>query len=1003
MKVFKVLSFLTLAAVAVIFVVQPFNGKVSGLPNMGGPYDPYFEAANDWFDSVAAIRDQDLPTLEKIEAKLHYIGLGLGWEKDGKWVAFDTLEKKLDNILGQPGAGLPSEVISDFYNANFYFDSVGYAHLWKGELPLTVQQNFFYSNANFDTVRLIHDDILFPDSSELWRIERKLWNLNQALKNEKHAKKGAFEDLEAKLDTLLGEPYVSPEEIGAYFDTADSYFDSVDFVHKQVGGLTGEVDIWFEIANEWFDSVNYIHEFPPSPIEWENIEWKIYYLNLGLWSQKEGKHFAFWELEAKLDTLLGWEFIGLPPDVEDFFLFANIRFDSVRQVHEEWQAPELEKIEWKIDYLKKALEWQKMAKHRMFWELEFKLDSLLHQPFKGLPEEVDSFFSWANAYFDSINMIHQGLIFEQEPEDWKIMQKLHYLKYGLKYQKEAMWIMFMELEFKLDMLAEPRSELPGLPQQIDSLFASSNEWFDSVNSVYGQVDSSITWRVEWMLHYLKHALKDEKDAKWKAFDELKRKAYEFDKMELKLYYLGKALQYQKDAKRLMFTDLENKLDLLLGMEPQGLPQEVMVDFDQANYFFGLVDSTHHNDTIPEISKIEEKLLFLRDALIYQKHAVWKMFDTLSVKIDSFAQLPRQDLDPGIVTDFLDADAYFADSINLIEQIPGLTELQKIELKIYYLSQGMQFVKNAMEMMFTQWKEKLFEFDKVEKKLFYIGKGAKYQKEAKEGAFVHLEEKLDTLFEWREWDPLKADSLIFVYFDSANAHFDQVSFTHEDITIRELAKIMMKINLLQRGFKYQKDATWIMFLNLEEKLDSLLGKDFPGTLPDTVSICFDSANHYFDLSIFLYDDPVPVGLELDKIESMLDLFTKGLKFAKDAKWMMFDTLEVKIDSLIETDVREIGEKETRPERFTLLQNYPNPFNPTTNIEFVIPEPARVKVEIYNILGERIITLVEEKLSAGYKIVEWDGKDDQGRKVSTGIYFYRLKAGDFTQTRKMLLLK
>ena len=79
------------------------------------------------------------------------------------------------------------------------------------------------------------------------------------------------------------------------------------------------------------------------------------------------------------------------------------------------------------------------------------------------------------------------------------------------------------------------------------------------------------------------------------------------------------------------------------------------------------------------------------------------------------------------------------------------------------------------------------------------------------------------------------------------------------------------------------------------------------------------------------------------------------------------------------------------------------NPTTNIEFVIPEPARVKVEIYNILGEKIVTLVDEKLSAGYKIVEWDGKDNQGNEVSTGIYFYKLKAGDFTQTKKMVLLK
>jgi len=325
MKIFKVLSFLTLAALAVIFVVQPFNGKVVGLPAMGGPYDVYFDAANDWFDSVAAIHAQEeIPILEKIECKLYYIGLGLGWEKDGKMVAFDTLERKLDHLLGEPGAGLPPQAITNFWNANYNFDSVATVHSWKGELDSLVKEDFSTSNAYFDTVRLIHNDTLFADSSELWRIERKLWNLNQALKNEKHAKKGAFEDLEAKLDTLLGEPYVSPEEIGAYFDTADSYFDSVDFVHKQVGGLTGETDIWFEIANEWFDSVNYIHENMPYPDEWLNIEWKLYYLNNGLQLQKEGKHLAFIELEAKLDTLLGREFMGLNPDAEGFFLWANL-------------------------------------------------------------------------------------------------------------------------------------------------------------------------------------------------------------------------------------------------------------------------------------------------------------------------------------------------------------------------------------------------------------------------------------------------------------------------------------------------------------------------------------------------------------------------------------------------------------------------------------------------------------------------------------------------------
>ena len=107
MRPAKILPVLALAMIAVFFLVRPFNGKVVGLPSEGEPYDPYFQAANDWFDAVAHIPDQDMPILEKIESKLHYIGLGLSSEKDGKMVAFDTLERKLDWILGKPGAGLP--------------------------------------------------------------------------------------------------------------------------------------------------------------------------------------------------------------------------------------------------------------------------------------------------------------------------------------------------------------------------------------------------------------------------------------------------------------------------------------------------------------------------------------------------------------------------------------------------------------------------------------------------------------------------------------------------------------------------------------------------------------------------------------------------------------------------------------------------------------------------------------------------------------------------------
>jgi parallel beta-helix repeat protein len=94
---------------------------------------------------------------------------------------------------------------------------------------------------------------------------------------------------------------------------------------------------------------------------------------------------------------------------------------------------------------------------------------------------------------------------------------------------------------------------------------------------------------------------------------------------------------------------------------------------------------------------------------------------------------------------------------------------------------------------------------------------------------------------------------------------------------------------------------------------------------------------------------------------------------------------------------------KPSAFSLYQNCPNPFNPTTNIEFDLPRSGPVRIEIFNILGQKIRTLVNEHMKAGHWLVDWDGKDDNGNDVSSGIYFYRLQAGEFTQTKKMILLR
>ena len=97
-------------------------------------------------------------------------------------------------------------------------------------------------------------------------------------------------------------------------------------------------------------------------------------------------------------------------------------------------------------------------------------------------------------------------------------------------------------------------------------------------------------------------------------------------------------------------------------------------------------------------------------------------------------------------------------------------------------------------------------------------------------------------------------------------------------------------------------------------------------------------------------------------------------------------------------------QTRPEVFSLVDNYPNPFNPATTIRYALPQAADVELTVYNVVGQPVRTLVAESQSAGRYVVEWDATDDRGYSVSSGMYFYRLQAGDaFLQVKKMLLLK
>lgn len=100
---------------------------------------------------------------------------------------------------------------------------------------------------------------------------------------------------------------------------------------------------------------------------------------------------------------------------------------------------------------------------------------------------------------------------------------------------------------------------------------------------------------------------------------------------------------------------------------------------------------------------------------------------------------------------------------------------------------------------------------------------------------------------------------------------------------------------------------------------------------------------------------------------------------------------------------IDETEVLPAAFKLSQNYPNPFNPSTMIEFELKKDAYTKLSVYNMLGQRVRNLVDQKQTAGRHLVQWDGMDENGKAVSSGIYFYRIEIESFSAAKKMLLIR
>jgi hypothetical protein len=153
----------------------------------------------------------------------------------------------------------------------------------------------------------------------------------------------------------------------------------------------------------------------------------------------------------------------------------------------------------------------------------------------------------------------------------------------------------------------------------------------------------------------------------------------------------------------------------------------------------------------------------------------------------------------------------------------------------------------------------------------------------------------------------------------------------------------------------------------------------------------------DGSFWNYDGQRPVGGYPN------DIFAADLDGDGDVDLAVNDQAGDHVTILLNEVVTDVPGSDELPKASALFQNHPNPFNPTTEIRYSLHRDVHVKLTVYNILGQHVITLVDEHQQAGYKTVDWNARNQAGGQVASGVYFYKLQAGDFIDTKKMILLR
>jgi hypothetical protein len=167
----------------------------------------------------------------------------------------------------------------------------------------------------------------------------------------------------------------------------------------------------------------------------------------------------------------------------------------------------------------------------------------------------------------------------------------------------------------------------------------------------------------------------------------------------------------------------------------------------------------------------------------------------------------------------------------------------------------------------------------------------------------------------------------------------------------------------------------------------------------MALLFNVASAKISLTKLISEDSATLSQAITYCDYLIDDPDGGHELAKDICDVINNGGTVAA-GLIPLDIEDIAYRRSvsQPYSFSLLQNYPNPFNPTTEISFSLPNASDVKLEVYNVMGQKVTTLLNRHLEAGHHSVVWDGSD-----AASGVYLYHLQAGDIVDTKKMVLLK